>query len=140
MREFQTAVSKADSTYTHDPALDTKFLHDGTEVTFHAPTPGQFALFTAMGVGHTGISEVSTFIALMFEFMDEDTKRYFRRRLLDSSDPFDAIGEGGLADIATGLIEEWSARPTQSPSGSSTPPGSTGRRSTAKRASKVKTS
>ena len=135
MREFHTAVKATLDQETEREGKVT-FLHDGTEVTFYFPTTAQFA--AAMSVSSD--RDVNVMIGFIFEMMDEDTKRYFRRRLLDSFDPFDLEGEGSLMEVYEALTEEWSARPTKSPSDFSSSQKPDGRKSTAKRASKVSTS
>lgn len=141
MREFVTAAAREED----DEDGKLIFTHDGEEVVFFRPSSGQMALMMSLGVGVTSKSKrggesVARFIALFMELMDGDTQDYFESRLLDRRDTFDLDGEGGIFDIWEYLVEEWSARPTNEPSGSQPSRRATGKASTAPSRAKASTS
>lgn len=139
MREFTTAVGRVEGHQL--PGKPITFRHDGREVTFNRPTETQIALLATAVGGYGGdMAGTTTIIAMFFEMAEDQTARYFRGRLFDRTDPFDLVGDGGLLDILTSLMEEWTGNPTQSPPASTSAQRPTGGRSTAKRASKVLTS
>jgi len=141
MKEFVTAVERDD-----DPQLadDVTFmvrgipdLVDDREVTAHSPTSGQLTLFMAVAGDTIDTPEaMATSINFLFSLLDPSDYSYLKRRLLKRDDPF---GAKEIADILIYLIEEWSARPTQSPSDSPTSRSRGGRSSTARRSSAAST-
>ena len=110
MREFSTAGRKAPEAFEN--AAPIEFTIDGEEFTAYPPTPGQVAMLMV-------------------------AQAMFRRRLMDRDDPFDFYM---VEEIVEGLIEEWSDRPTQPSSASSSSRPTGGTRSTAKPRSRAKTS
>lgn len=130
MKEFITAARDSIGDINEDDKI--VFMHDGKEVTFFKPSPGQAAIMLTMGGREMDAQQAGYFIQLFLELMDNDTKRYFTSRLLDRNDPFsDLTSEGGLFDIWEELTKEWSARPTKQPSDYQPPRRSAGRKSTA---------
>jgi hypothetical protein len=104
---------------------------DERDVTFLPPTTGQWAV-TLAGLSDTASAteQMGAQINFFFSMLDDDDMRYFKQRLMDREDPFDVAD---IAEIITALMEEWSARPTIPPSGSSRSPSTGGKRSTAVR-------
>lgn len=145
MREFTTALSRmteeerqadAEKRIAARPKVET--THDGNPVVFLRPDDTQIAMMATVWAGFTGETEgMAHFLALFFECCDENTKRYFRHRLFDTSDPFDFYSEGGIMDLLGALLEEWTARPTKRPSDFTPPQDGTGRPSTAKQRSRA---
>lgn len=132
MREFKTAARKAAPTI-FDDAEPIEFTIDGETFTAYPPSSGQMALLVAAQADSRDVSEsMAAIIDFLDGILDEDAQAMYRRRLLDRDDPFDF---DTVNDIVEGLIEEWSARPTKSPSASSSSRKSAGSRSTAKRPS-----
>lgn len=124
MREFTTAVEQA----TADPEAPIEFLLDGTKVKAFKPSDGQFAMFMASTARHTSDSEqVAGVINFFLGLLDRDGQQYVSAKLLDREDPF---GIHQVQEIMEWLAEEWAARPTQQPSGSTESPPSTGLSST----------
>lgn len=140
MREFYTAAKDTLGETTEDDLIT--FLHDDKEVTFYQPSAGQLAIMSNIMSGNRNDPVLAAnFIQLFFAMMEEeDTLPYFRNRLMDRKDTFDLQGDGGMFDIFTGLVEEWSARPTKQPSDFQPPRRATGRKSTATTRAKGSTS
>lgn len=129
MREFKTAGRRV------QPAIEgaepITFKIDGDEFTAYPPSAGQMAIMLASQADSRDVTEnVAGVIDFLDGLLDDDAKEVFRRRLLDRDDPFDF---DMVNEIMEGLMEEWSARPTKSPSVSATSQRSAGSRSTAKR-------
>lgn len=120
-----------------DGAEPITFTVDDDEFTALPPTPEQFAWH----IREQNHKDLSRRVASIINFLDgllvDDSKERFNERLLDPDDPMDMEM---VSDIIAGLIEAWSANPTESPSGSSSSRKSTGGNSTAKRRSKASTS
>ena len=129
MKSFSTAAKAA--SHDKEPPIQPPitFEHDGRKVTATAPTGPQFALFLS-AFGETAPESNRIFDTLNFfadRFNREDSS-YFKRRINDPNDAFDMEA---LSDILTWLSEEWSGRPTISPSDSSSLLTATGNGSTA---------
>ena len=129
MKSFSTAATAT----AHEKDLpigpDAQFEYGGREVTAHSPTAPQLALFLA-AFGDTadmGSRVVDTLNFFNSRFSREDAA-YFKRRLNDPDDPYDFAK---MSEILSWLIEEWSGRPTISPSESVSLPTPTGNGSTA---------
>lgn len=87
---------------------------DGREVTFNPPTEGQMAVLLAASAGLMSDAEAAAnIINFFFSLVGDDDSRYLRQKLFHSEDPF---GLEEIKDITMWLIEEWSGRPTKSPS------------------------
>jgi hypothetical protein len=106
-------------------------LVDGEEITFEGATESQIALLiAATSATATNItSGIADVINFFFSLLSEEDSRTLRHRLFDRDDPFDVEN---ITDILMYLVEEWSARPTQSPSDSTPSPNSAGQKSTAR--------
>jgi hypothetical protein len=134
-REFKTAARKTKPT-VFDDAEPLTFSIDGEEFTAYPPSAGQMAMLIAAQADSRDASEsIAAIIDFLDGILDEDAQAMYRRRLLDREDPFDF---DTVNDIVEGLVEEWSARPTKSPSASSSSRRSAGSRSTAKRPSRAR--
>lgn len=128
MKEFVTAAASE----LEDDGELIEFKHDGREVAFISPTPAQASMMMLMISGDARLETAGTFIHLWFEMMaDDETKRYFRSRLLDRNDTFELDGEGGVVEIFEHLVEEMTGNPTKQPSDYQQPQSKTGKRSTA---------
>lgn len=137
MREFTTAIN-ADQPGEDDESfgfpIESKV--DDYLVTFQPPSSGQIAMLFAIS-GARFIEQAGTFINFFFSILpDENAKNHFRARLFDSEDPF---GPTAISHIVRGLMEEWSANPTESEPTSSDSPPPVGARSTARRRSGAST-
>jgi hypothetical protein len=131
LREFKTAGARSKPVI--EDAEPITFKVDGDEFTAYPPTAGQMAMMLAAQAESRDVPEnVAGVIDFFDGLLDEDGRDTFRRRLLDRDDPFDF---DMVNEIMEGLMEEWSARPTKSPSVSATSQRSAGSRSTAKRRS-----
>jgi len=129
MKSFSTAAKAAGHQKDLPIMEDVEFEHDERTVKAFSPTGPQLALFLAAW-GDTAEEShrmVDTINFFSSRFSREDAS-YFRRRLNDPDDPFDFEA---MSDILVWLIEEWSGRPTTSPSDSSRWPQPTGSVSTA---------
>lgn len=138
MKEFVTAAKPTAGKVDKTSIIDTK--HDGTDVRFYEPDPGSLAVMAMVSNQKMTVANMGVFIEFIFNCMDPKTQIYFRQRLMDPDDPFGLDGDGGLMDIFKSLTEEWSARPTKSPSGSQPARRATGRASTGATRAKGSTS
>lgn len=136
MKEFTTAARRSAPTAI-DGAEPITFTVDGEEYTAYPPTPGQLALLiSAQAKNREPEESIASIIDFLDGILDENAQAMFRKRILDREDPFDF---DTVETIMEGLIEEWSARPTSSPSASSSSPANGGRKSTARRRSPAQT-
>lgn len=127
MKEFTTAAASE-----IDEGELIEFKHDGRDVAFVSPTPAQASMMMLMISGDAKLETAGTFIHMWFEMMaDDETKRYFRSRLLDRNDPFELDNEGGVVEIFEYLVEEMTGNPTKQPSDYQPPQSKTGKGSTA---------
>lgn len=139
MKEFVTAAADQEKVENGEPI---KVKYDGKECTFFKPDDGQIAVM--MGLVHSDkddeqvmMKRASTFIALFFEMMDDDTRVYFEDRLLTRSDPF---GLKAIIALFKNLVEDWSDRPTKRPAASRSSRRASGKSSTATTRAKASTS
>lgn len=138
MKEFVTAAKPTAGKIDKGSVIET--THDGTVVRFFEPDPGSLAVMAMVSNQKMTVANMGVFIEFIFNCMAPETQLYFRKRLMDTDDPFGLDGEGGLMDIFKTLTEEWSARPTKSPSGSQPARRATGRASTGATRAKGSTS
>lgn len=138
MKEFVTAAKPTTGKVDKTSIIDTK--HDGNDVRFYEPDPGSLAVMAMVSNQKMTVANMGVFIEFIFNCMAPDTQLYFRQRLMDPDDAFGLDGDGGLMDIFKSLTEEWSARPTKSPSGSQPARRATGRASTGATRAKGSTS
>lgn len=129
MKAFTTAAKAA----IHEKELpigpDVEFEFDGRKCIAVAPTGPQLAVFLA-AFSDTAEAQVSVTDSINFfhgRFRREDAS-YFKKRLLDPNDAFEF---DEVVEILTFLLEEWSGRPTGSPSDSAPSRTVTGSNSTA---------
>jgi hypothetical protein len=138
MREFTTALSAprdVDEDVITSPAT---FVIDRREITFRGATSAEvFTLMAAVSDTSTLAESVSTAINVLYELMEDDDRRWLRRRLFDRTDP---MGPENIAEYVQALVEEWSARPTEDVSDSSASPERGGQPSKVKQRSGAKTS
>jgi hypothetical protein len=133
MREFKSAAES--QTLEELGTEPISFKIDEDEFTAYPPTPAQFALFMAsQGSNTEPTDQIAGVIDFFNGLLPDDQRMLFRRRLLDRDDP---LGLEMIMDVVAWLSEEWSARPTESPSDSTPQRQRTGTRSTAKRSSKA---
>lgn len=127
MREFTTAAN-AVAEETQDGEKGMPFVVDGVECRAFKPADGQLAVLIATTSKHSSTQEqVAGLINFFVAVLDDDSHSYIVSRLLDRRDPF---GITEVQDIMEWMVEEWSGRPTKSPSVSTQSPGSTGPSST----------
>ena len=135
MKEFVRSAKQEDSPVGDEPL---QFTVGGDVFTVYPPTTAMFALFMA---SQSDTREPTDQIAGLVDFLDNmlspEDRIMFRQRLLDREHPLEF---SMLEDIVGWLVEEWSARPTKSQQDSSSPPVSTGRKSTAKPRSRARAS
>lgn len=129
MKAFTTATREVAREKDLPISGSIEFEFDGRKVTAAAPTGPQLAVFLAAysdtAAVQNSVTDTITFFDSRFERED---RRYFKRRLNNPDDPFDFED---LADILAFLLEEWSGRPTGSPSDSVPSPTADGTNSTA---------
>ena len=124
MKAFTTAAQAADVA----PDEMIEFTIDGEECNAFQPSNGQLAvLLASISSTQSWTHQVAGVINFFDAVLDEDSSAYVTRRLLDRRDQF---GIDEVQAIIEWLVEEWSARPTPSPSGSTPSPPKGGRKST----------
>lgn len=124
MREFTTALKEV----TGEAEEAMHFTVDGRELTCYPPSEGQLAVLMASIGRHSALAQqIAGIINFFVEVMDEPSHAYLVGRLLDRTDPF---GLEEVTEIMDWMIEEWTGRPTQSPSVSTRSRQSGGQRST----------
>lgn len=132
MKEFTRSAKQNDTPLGDDP-LSFKIGDD--EFTVYPPTTAMFALFlSSQAENRTIADQMAGVVDLVDGLLTEEQRPLFHKRLLDRNHPLDF---DVLQEIIEWLLEEWSARPTQESSDSSSSQRSGGRKSTAKRASTV---
>jgi len=123
VKEFVTALKAVTE---EDESIE--FTLDGHVITCYRPSAAQFAVAAASVSRHRPVEEkLAGIIDFFVEILDEDSRGYIEGRLLDRNDPF---GLDEVDDIMGWMVEEWSARPTQSPTGSTPSRQNGGRKST----------
>jgi hypothetical protein len=101
----------------------------GEETAFHYPGSGQLAYMAMASAGdRNNLTTAGMMINFVISLMEDEDARRLRGLLLDRKNEY---GMEDLLDVFDALMEQWSSRPTQSPSDSSTSQQETGRRSTA---------
>lgn len=148
MKEFLTQALSPQEQKKVDNEGKIEFVHDGREVVFFMPGAGQLATLLqfsaavkAKGEDNVDPQILIAYMEAFFGLMDTETQQHFRTRLLDRNDPFDLSGPGGVGEIMSFIVEQWSGgRPTKKPSGSQPARRSTGKGSTATTRAKASTS
>jgi hypothetical protein len=94
----------------------------------YPPGEGQLVAFMTTSASWTTMPErIAGAMEFMVSLVSEEDHGWIVRRLLDRQDPF---GGTHVLAIIEGLMEEWSGRPTERPSGSSPSRRTGGRKST----------
>jgi hypothetical protein len=143
MKEFTTAAAdipapEADPQDTHEALYSLEFTlvreySDGrppekTLCRARKPKDGQLAVLMATSSRHSSTSEqIAGYINFFVAVLDDFSHTYVVSRLLDSDDEF---GIDEVQDIMEWMVEEWSGRPTQSPSVSAQSHSNGGQKST----------
>ena len=127
MREFTTAANEvAAEAEGGDNGMT--FKVDGVECKAYRPKDGQLAVLMATTGRHSSNEEqVAGLINFFVAVLDDESHSYIVSRLLDRRDSF---GLEQVQDIMEWMVEEWSGRPTRSPSVSTSSPPSGGQKST----------
>jgi hypothetical protein len=114
---------------------------DGTrspEFKAYLPSPSQFAIaVSATGPRRDLATKLAAIVDFMVEVLDEEGQAYITNRLM-TSDRKDPFGLDELTELMNWMVEEWTARPTGRPSGSTRSAsrgGPKSRRTTTKRTS-----
>lgn len=128
MKEFSTATEEvaleADGTPVEEQAIE--FKVDDRVLHAYQPTEGQLTfMLAALGRGQTSDQRFAAIINIMMSALREDDQDYFEGRLLNR-DPKKRLSIKTVEAIFEFLMEEWFARPTQSPSDSAQSPPSDG--------------
>lgn len=94
----------------------------------YKPGDGQVAAFMTTSAAWTSTPEkVAGAVGFLDSVLEEEDRTYLRSRLFDRHDPF---GPVHVLKIIEALMEEWTGRPTETPSGSTPSRRSGGRKST----------
>lgn len=141
-KHFEMALKAVESDPDEDDFITFDFpdsnYDEGRSPEFKAyrPLPSQFAIaVSATGPRRDVATKLAGVIDFMVEVLDDEGQAYITNRLMDRKDPF---GLEELEQIMEWMIEEWTARPTERPSGSTRSASSVGprsRRATTKRTS-----
>lgn len=127
MLEFTTAVKETEGAAEEEPI---EYDLDGVLMTAYRPSGGQFAMLLAMTSKFSTDEEAVAGLVTMFvNIHDADGQNHIANRLFDRKDPFDV---DDVDRILRGLVEVWSARPTEPPSDSPSSRPRTGPKSTAR--------
>ena len=131
MRKFSSTGKR--STDAFDDAEPIEFTVDDSTWTAKVPTSGALALlYSAQAANRDTADAIAAMIDFLAGLLNDEDRGEYRERLFDPDDDFDFEV---VTEIVTGLIEEWSDRPTRSSGGSTPTRKRTGGRSTAKRVS-----
>jgi len=126
IKAFTTAAREADIS----PEEMMEFTIDGQACRAFQPSNGQLAILLAsVSSTQSWTHQVAGVINFFDAVLDDESSAYITRRLLERTDQF---GLDEVQDIIQWLVEEWSSRPTQPPSGSTPSPPKGGRKSTAR--------
>ncbi len=138
MKQFSTAARRAQREEQDQSGLEPiHFEFDEQELVANPPGDGQFAMLMASMVDYaTNTQTVAAAINFVFSLLDDDSRRYVQRRLMN---PKDVFGGEDIMDMVQFFVEEWTANPTREPSGSTSSPPTDGPKSTVKRRHGVKT-
>lgn len=126
MREFTTQAQEA-AARENDFGEDITIKYDGREIEILAAGEGALAMLLASD-GAPLTSKIAASINFFFSILKNSTDEdYFKQRMFDRDDPF---GGNEVAELVQGIIEEWTADPTQSSSDSTGSLDRTGESST----------
>lgn len=133
--EFDPQYEDEEDPYPNHEAGDV--IVQGREIEFEPPILSQFLMMQVTYESSDNILDMSSsMMVLIMSCMNDDDKRYIRRRFNDRDDPF---GFEQMSGIVTIMMETWSTRPTKKASGSSSSPQTSGRASTRKQPARAVT-
>lgn len=126
MKEFVTAVQEVADADAGVEETFTEFKVDGRVLRAYQPTDGQLAfMLAALGRGQSDDQRFAAIINIMLSSMRDADRDYLEGRLLER-DARKRLHVQQIEEIFEHLVEEWFARPTQSPSDSASSPQSVG--------------
>lgn len=146
-KQFEIALGERDSLKSDDNPLvgepieitipdyeDDEVSIPGRTLTLNPPRLHKFLMLSAQyeSAGDRLFDTMSIATQFVMETLSSEDGRYVRRRFNDEDDPF---GLDALAEIIQTFSEEWSTRPTEKSSGSSSSPTKRGSASTGKQPS-----
>lgn len=115
MKSFTTAVREQEIIDAREEDA-IEFEIDGVMLKAYRPTPSQVAYaMTASSKNSSFQEQIAGTINFFTAVLDEESRVYIVNRLLDGTDPFEIEN---VQEVISYLMEEWSGRPTKSPSGS----------------------
>ena len=118
MREFITAVEDIEKEDSEQEEDFIEFKLDGRVMRSYPPNDGQLAFMLAsMGRGQTTDQRFAGIINIMIASLRDEDADYLESRLLEK-DAKKRLPVKQVEAIFEYLVEEWFARPTQSPSDS----------------------
>lgn len=118
--QFEAAVEAASTDEEQPTPIDIDDISraDGKVVYAYRPADGQLALLMAsMGRGMAANEAIAATVNFFCGLFEDDDRLYIEERLLSRKRNIEI---DRIQELLEGLIEKWSARPTQSPSGSAT--------------------
>lgn len=132
MKPIEVAAKRAKAEEENDwEPVEVPIMDPDGETTVliaNPPGGGQIAAFMATAASFNSVTDnVGGTITFLTSLFDDDDRRYIINRLFDRKDPF---GPDEIQAIISGLMEEWTGRPTGSPSGSARSQKPGGRKST----------
>lgn len=143
-KQFEIALGERDSLKSDDNPLvgepiditvpdyeDDEVSIAGRTLTLNPPRLHRFLMLSAQweAAGDRLWDSMSLATQFVMETLSDEDARYVRRRFNDESDPFNL---DSLSEIIQTFTEEWSTRPTEKSSGSSSSPTKRGSASTEK--------
>lgn len=131
MNAFEAAVEAANTDEEKPIALDIDDISkaENRQVYAYRPADGQLALLMAsMGRGMQANDAIAATVNFFCGLFEDDDRYYIEERLLSRKRN---ISIERIQEMLEELVEKWSARPTQSPSGSPASPATGGQNSTA---------
>lgn len=121
MKEFISAVEEV---IEGDSEQFVEFSLDGRTLRSYTPHEGQLSfMLAALGRGQSSDSKFASIINLVMSTLRGEDADYLEGRLLER-DPRKRLSLDMLESIFEYLVQEWFARPTQSPSDSAGSPPS----------------
>lgn len=127
MKEFTTAAAEAEKPEgAEDEGME--FSVDGVLCHCYKPNDGQLAFLMATTGRHSNEQEqIAGIINFFVAVLDDQSHDFLVKKMLDRDDDFGILE---VQEIMQWMVEEWTARPTQSPSASTPSRRSGGRKST----------
>jgi hypothetical protein len=128
MREFTTAVEEVRESLG-DEHWPLTFKVDGRVMHFRRPEGGEgVLLITAMAMHNDVMSKFASTLDIVSRVLRPDDRDWLNSRFLDPTDPLSRqapmlmAGTGDEGGVIHEIVEQWGARPTESPSPSSASP------------------